>query len=89
MPLRAFSSTSTSRSPSLGPISGRRATGGSAQRSASSSTPSATARPRTQSSTLERHPELDHDEQVWVLFTEQIIRGMGGDSDGLRMCRSR
>jgi putative hydrolase of the HAD superfamily len=31
--------------------------------------------------TLERHPELDHDEEVWVLFTEQIIRGMGGDSD--------
>src|SRR5436305_10940301 len=32
-------------------------------------------------STLERHPELDHDEQVWVVFTEQITRGMGGDSD--------
>jgi putative hydrolase of the HAD superfamily len=31
--------------------------------------------------TLERHPELDHDEQVWVLFTEQIIRGMGGNSE--------
>src|SRR3954453_13215880 len=31
--------------------------------------------------TLERHPELDHDEEVWVLFTERIIRGMGGDSD--------
>jgi putative hydrolase of the HAD superfamily len=30
--------------------------------------------------TLERHPELDHDEEVWVLFTEQIIRGMGGNS---------
>jgi len=30
--------------------------------------------------TLERHPELDHDEQVWVVFTEQIIRGMGGNS---------
>jgi putative hydrolase of the HAD superfamily len=28
--------------------------------------------------TVERHPELDHDEEVWVLFTEQIIRGMGG-----------
>jgi putative hydrolase of the HAD superfamily len=27
---------------------------------------------------LKRHPELDHDEEVWVLFTEQIIRGMGG-----------
>ncbi len=31
--------------------------------------------------TLERHPELEHDEEVWVLFTERIIRGMGGDSD--------
>jgi putative hydrolase of the HAD superfamily len=29
-------------------------------------------------STLERHPELDHDEELWVLFTERIIRGMGG-----------
>ncbi len=29
---------------------------------------------------VERHPELDHDEEVWVLFTERIIRGMGGDS---------
>jgi putative hydrolase of the HAD superfamily len=31
--------------------------------------------------TLERHPELEHDEEVWVLFTERIIRGMGGDSE--------
>jgi putative hydrolase of the HAD superfamily len=30
---------------------------------------------------VERHPELDHDEEVWVLFTERIIRGMGGESD--------
>jgi putative hydrolase of the HAD superfamily len=30
---------------------------------------------------VERHPELDHDEEVWVLFTERIIRGMGGGSD--------
>jgi putative hydrolase of the HAD superfamily len=27
---------------------------------------------------VKRHPELDHDEQIWVLFTERIIRGMGG-----------
>jgi putative hydrolase of the HAD superfamily len=27
---------------------------------------------------LKRHPELDHDEEIWVLFTERIIRGMGG-----------
>jgi putative hydrolase of the HAD superfamily len=28
--------------------------------------------------TLERHPELDHDEEVWILFTERIVQGMGG-----------
>ena len=31
--------------------------------------------------TLERHPELDHDEEIWVLFTERIIVGMGGVGD--------
>ena len=31
--------------------------------------------------TLERHPELDHDEELWVLFTERIIVGMGGEGD--------
>jgi putative hydrolase of the HAD superfamily len=35
---------------------------------------------------LERHPELEHDEEVWVLFTERIIRGMGGASDGTYEC---
>jgi HAD superfamily hydrolase (TIGR01662 family) len=27
---------------------------------------------------LKRHPELDHDEEIWVAFTERIVRGMGG-----------
>src|SRR5205807_8390771 len=27
---------------------------------------------------LQRHPELDHDEEVWVRFTEDVVRGMGG-----------
>jgi putative hydrolase of the HAD superfamily len=36
--------------------------------------------------TVERHPELDHDEEVWVLFTEQIIRGMGGNTDRAYEC---
>ena len=36
--------------------------------------------------TLERHPELEHDEEVWIAFTERIIRGMGGDSEGARDC---
>jgi HAD superfamily hydrolase (TIGR01549 family) len=31
--------------------------------------------------TLKRHPELDHDEEVWVVFTERIIQGMGGVGD--------
>jgi putative hydrolase of the HAD superfamily len=31
--------------------------------------------------TLKRHPDLDHDEEVWVLFTERIIEGMGGKGD--------
>jgi HAD superfamily hydrolase (TIGR01549 family) len=31
--------------------------------------------------TLERHPELDHDEEVWVLFTQRIIEGMGGSGE--------
>jgi putative hydrolase of the HAD superfamily len=26
---------------------------------------------------LKRHPELDHDEEIWVEFTVRIIRGMG------------
>src|SRR5918911_3014 len=41
---------------------------------------------RTAVERLERHPELDHDEQVWVLFTEQIVRGMGGNSDRAYEC---
>src|SRR5262249_40574210 len=31
--------------------------------------------------TLRRHPELDHDEEIWVLFTQRIIEGMGGVGD--------
>jgi HAD superfamily hydrolase (TIGR01549 family) len=28
---------------------------------------------------LERHPDLDYDEGIWLRFTEDIVRGMGGD----------
>jgi putative hydrolase of the HAD superfamily len=28
---------------------------------------------------VERHPELEHDEEIWIAFTERIIRGMGGE----------
>jgi putative hydrolase of the HAD superfamily len=30
---------------------------------------------------VKRHPELDHDEEIWVLFTERVIIGMGGRGD--------
>jgi putative hydrolase of the HAD superfamily len=33
---------------------------------------------------LERHPELRHDEELWFAFTERIIRRMGGDTDTAR-----
>ena len=35
---------------------------------------------------LERHPELKHDDEIWIAFTERIIRGMGGDAGGARTC---
>jgi HAD superfamily hydrolase (TIGR01662 family) len=28
---------------------------------------------------LRHHPELEHDEEIWVRFTEDIVRGMGGE----------
>ena len=34
--------------------------------------------------TLERHPELEHDEEIWVLFTQRIVEGMGGTGDTYR-----
>ncbi|TMJ93736.1 MAG: HAD family hydrolase [Actinobacteria bacterium] len=33
---------------------------------------------------LEHHPELDHDEEIWIRFTEDIVRGMGGEGDRCR-----
>lgn len=33
---------------------------------------------------LHHHPELDHDEEIWVRFTEDIVRGMGGDGPHVR-----
>ncbi|HET8651027.1 MAG TPA: HAD family hydrolase [Gaiellaceae bacterium] len=30
---------------------------------------------------LHKHPDYRHDEEIWIAFTERIIRGMGGDSD--------
>ena len=33
---------------------------------------------------LRQHPELDHDEAIWVRFTEDIVRGMGGGGSAVR-----
>ena len=35
---------------------------------------------------LRMHPELVHDEEIWIAFTEDIVRGMGGDAAGSRAC---
>ena len=35
---------------------------------------------------IQRHPELEHDEEVWIRFTEDIIRGMGGETERAREC---
>jgi putative hydrolase of the HAD superfamily len=35
---------------------------------------------------LQRHPELVHDEEIWIEFTERIVRGMGGDGERAREC---
>jgi HAD superfamily hydrolase (TIGR01549 family) len=35
---------------------------------------------------LQRHPELEHDDELWIAFTEQIVRGMGGDAVAARAC---
>ena len=32
---------------------------------------------------LQRHPDHEHDDELWIAFTEGIIRGMGGDGDAL------
>ena len=35
---------------------------------------------------LRRHPELEHDDEIWFRFTERIVRGMGGDADSAYAC---
>ena len=35
---------------------------------------------------VQHHPELVHDEEVWIAFTEQIMVGMGGDPGRCRDC---
>jgi len=35
---------------------------------------------------VQHHPELVHDEEVWIAFTEQIMLGMGGEAGRCRDC---
>lgn len=35
---------------------------------------------------LRRHPELEHDDEIWFRFTERIVRGMGGDAESAYAC---
>jgi HAD superfamily hydrolase (TIGR01549 family) len=35
---------------------------------------------------LKRHPELVHDEEIWVAFTERIVHGMGGVGERAHEC---
>jgi putative hydrolase of the HAD superfamily len=34
---------------------------------------------------LQKHPELEHDEEIWIAFTERVLRGMGAEGD-VRAC---
>ncbi len=33
---------------------------------------------------LQRHPELEHEDELWISFSEEIIRRMGGEGEGVR-----
>jgi HAD superfamily hydrolase (TIGR01549 family) len=35
---------------------------------------------------LQRHPEFVHEDELWIAFTERIVRGMGGDAEAAREC---
>jgi putative hydrolase of the HAD superfamily len=35
---------------------------------------------------LRRHPELDHDDEIWFAFTERIVLGMGGTQPASYAC---
>ena len=35
---------------------------------------------------LKRHPELEHDEQIWIAFTERVVRAMGGTGPASHVC---
>ena len=35
---------------------------------------------------LKRHPELVHDDEIWIVFMAEIVRGMGGDEARAYRC---
>jgi putative hydrolase of the HAD superfamily len=35
---------------------------------------------------LQHHPELEHDEEIWVAFTRRIVEGMGGTGGAAQEC---
>jgi HAD superfamily hydrolase (TIGR01662 family) len=35
---------------------------------------------------LQKHPELEHDEEIWIAFSERMLRGMGAEGDSVRDC---
>src|SRR5687768_10269027 len=35
---------------------------------------------------LQRHPDHTHDDELWIVFTEQVASGMGGGGPGARAC---
>jgi HAD superfamily hydrolase (TIGR01509 family) len=35
---------------------------------------------------LQKHPELEHDEEIWIAFSERMLRGMGAVGDRVREC---
>jgi HAD superfamily hydrolase (TIGR01549 family) len=35
---------------------------------------------------LRRHPDFQHDDEIWFRFTERIVRGMGGDAESAYSC---
>jgi HAD superfamily hydrolase (TIGR01549 family) len=35
---------------------------------------------------LQKHPELEHDEEIWIAFSERMLRGMGAEGERVREC---
>ena len=69
--------------PELGPEGYRRV----GERHGLSLDPGRYAQARTEAiAALQRDRELVHDDEVWIAFTEGIVRGMGGEAEGAHSC---